>query len=205
MLFKNLLKNLRPLFKDNGFHPCSQNFVLESPECWVIVNFQKSRWSNCGEKTFYVNVAATAKRLLEFCNQSVEKAPPYFECDWRWRAEQFGQDPAVGSWTIRDEGTARAAFVYLEKLFKVFVLPEIKALTTEYALLKKASSNFEYPTLKVRSVLLAANGQMAELQHTVDALIGKFGGGVVADGVRSHIESLRAKFPDETRHLIVTG
>jgi hypothetical protein len=77
---------------------------------------------------------------------------------------------------------------YLEKLFKEFVFPEIKALTTEDALLKKASSNFEYPSLKARSVLLAANGQIAELQLTVDALIGKFGSGVVADGVRSHIE-----------------
>jgi hypothetical protein len=135
-LFKNLLKDLRPLFRENGFRSSSQNFVLESPECWAIVNFQKSRWSNTGEKTFYVNVAVTAKRLLGFYHQSVEKAPPYFSCDWRWRAEQFGKDAEVQSWTIRDEASARETFAYLEKLFNEFVFPEIRALTTEDALLR---------------------------------------------------------------------
>jgi hypothetical protein len=62
VLFNNLLKDLRSLFKEKGFRSASQNFVLKSPECWLIVNFQKSRWFNTGEKTFYVNVAVTTKR-----------------------------------------------------------------------------------------------------------------------------------------------
>ena len=204
ILFKKLLKDLRPVFKENGFRWSGQNFILEAPECWVIVNFQKSRWSNKDEKTFYVNVAATAKRLLAFNNDPVDKAPPFFWCDWRWRAEQFGQDPEIKDWTIRDDSSAHEVFIYLERLLKEFVFPAITGMTTEAALLKRATV-FElgYPQLKARSVLLAADGRTEELQQVIDVLMEKFGSGVVANNMRNHLASLRAKFPDQTRNLIV--
>jgi hypothetical protein len=55
-LFRSLLKDLRPLSKESGFRASSQNFILESAECWVIVNFQRSRWGDRDETTFYCSV-----------------------------------------------------------------------------------------------------------------------------------------------------
>jgi Domain of unknown function (DUF4304) len=213
-LFKKLIRDLRPLFKENGFRASSQNFILESPECWVIINFQKSRWSDAGEKTFYVNVGAMPKRWLEFCNEtmdkvppyySLEKAPPYYAGDWRWRAERFGPDKNVQQWTVRDEDSAREVFTYLHRLFRDFVIPAAKTMTTEADLLgREADSHLGYPQLKVRSVWLAATGQVAALKGTVSTLIERFGSGTVAEGTRNHIEALRAKFPEQMR-LIELG
>ncbi len=108
-LFKKLLRHLRPLFKAHGFRSANQNFILESTECWVIVNFQKSYYADRGEKTFYINIGATAKRLLDFNGESSAKAPRYYACEWRWRAEEFGPDNAtLKQWTIRDEESAEA-------------------------------------------------------------------------------------------------
>jgi hypothetical protein len=202
-LFKKLLKDLRPIFKENGFRASGQNFVLESPECWVVVNFQKSRWSRMGEKTFYINVASTPKRVLAFHDLPVEKAPQYIACDWRWRVEQLGPDNDIKDWTIRDEATARAELTYLENLFKDYAFLAIATMTSEAALLEIwPNSGFEYPLLKARTVLLAANGKVAELQQAVDTLISRFGIGVVAEGVQTHLKALRAKFPCETRDLV---
>jgi hypothetical protein len=195
-LFKKLLKDLRPLFKQNGFCSSSQNFTLETDECWAIVNFQKSRWSSPGEKTFYVNVAVTAKRVLAFQGDPTAKAPAFYACDWRWRAEQLGPEHDVKQWTIRNEPTAHEAFLYLQKLFADFVIPAVKALSTEDALINNATSNPGYPQGKAISVLLAAKNRVQDLSTVVSYLMERFGGGVVNDGVRDHIEKLRLNFPE---------
>jgi hypothetical protein len=104
-LFRRLLKELRPLFKKYGFRASSQNFILESTECWVIINFQKSRWAGPDETTFYVNVAASTKRWLGFYGRPPEKVPPHYGCDWTWRVEQFGPDKNIKQWDLRNDET----------------------------------------------------------------------------------------------------
>jgi hypothetical protein len=80
-LFRSLLKELRPLFKEDGFRASSQNFILESDECWVIINFQKSRGVERDETTFYVNVAACSKRWLGIESRPADKVPRFYSCD----------------------------------------------------------------------------------------------------------------------------
>jgi Domain of unknown function (DUF4304) len=111
--FATILKGFHPLFKQNGFHKSGQNFILESPECWVVINLQKSRWSDLDEKTFYVNVAATAKRLLEFEHEPIDKAPMHWKCAWNIRAEQLAPEPKIQQWNIRDENSVQEALAYL--------------------------------------------------------------------------------------------
>lgn len=193
-LFKNLLKELRPLFKEYGFRSSGQNFILESPECWVIVNFQKSRWSDSDGTTFYVNVAASSKRWLEFCGEPTGRVPHYYACAWRWRAEHFGPDKVIQKWTLRDESDTSDVLVYLESLFREFVLPATKTMTTDAELLNH-SGGFEYVQLKARSVILAATNQVNALQQAVATLIERFGSRVVAEATRTHLELLRSKYP----------
>jgi hypothetical protein len=193
-LFKDLLKGLRPLFKEYGFRSSGQNFILESPECWVIINFQKSRWSDSDETTFYVNVAAGSKHWLEFCGEPTGKVPRYYACAWQWRAEHFGPDKGIQSWTLRDENDTRDVLVYLQRLFREFVFPSTKTMTTDAGLLSH-TGGFEYVQLKARCVILAATNQVNALQQAVATLIERFGSGVVAEGTRTHLELLRSKYP----------
>jgi hypothetical protein len=197
LLFKKLLRDLRPIFKERGYRSVSQNFVRETPECWVIVNFQKSRWSSQGEKTFYVNAAATAKRLLAFRGEAVDKAPPYFCCEWRCRIEQLGPEREIKQWTITNEESAEQIMQYLQKLFKNFALPALDLMTTETSLLERwGLLNAGYPQLKAKAVLLAADKRQTELRDALAALIERFGGGIVSDGVAEHVRQLRSKYPD---------
>ncbi|MGB9417577.1 MAG: DUF4304 domain-containing protein [Acidobacteriaceae bacterium] len=193
-LFKNLLKGLRPLFKEYGFGSSGQNFVLESPECWVIINFQKSRWSAPDETTFYVNVAASSKCWLAFCGEPTGKVPRCYACAWLWRAEHFGQDKSIEKWTLRDENGAGDVLAYLQRLFREFVFPSTKTMMTDIELLNH-TGGFEYLQLKARSVILAATNQISPLQQAVAMLIEKFGSGAVAVATRTHLELLRSKYP----------
>lgn len=193
-----MLKGLRPVLKQNGFRASSQNFVRESAECWGIINLQKSRWSQQDEKTFYVNVAVTAKRLLAFDNEPTNKAPAYWKCAWYCRAEQFGPEPRIQQWTVRDEQTSAEALKYLQRLICEFVIAVILQNMSEAALLGMWSNQNApgYPQLKSKAVLLAASGDTVSLSETIQTLRSQFGSSAVAAGVKGHIEKLRNKFPD---------
>ncbi|MGD0629843.1 MAG: DUF4304 domain-containing protein [Terracidiphilus sp.] len=195
--FLDVLKGLRTALKENGFRSSSQNFISESPDCWAVINLQKSRWSQPGEKTFYVNVAVTAKRLMTFDDEPADRPPAYWKCIWNNRAEQFGPEPNVQQWTIRDDQTAAKALVYIKKLICDFVIPSIKPRMSEVALLRAWANdrNLGYQQLKAKSVLLAASGDTTNLRVSVQVLTETFGGGGVAEGVRNHIKKLRTKFP----------
>ena len=196
-LFRALLKELRPLFKENGFRASSQNFILESAECWVIVNFQKSRWADRDETTFYVNVAACSKRWLGFYGKPADKVPPYYGCDWQWRIEHFAPDKNIQQWSLRDEESLQQTLAYLHSLFREFVLPAAKMMVTEADLIKH-SGGFEYPQLKTRAVILAATNQLNSLKLAVATLVEKFGS---SEGTRDHLELLRAKYPEAMRSI----
>jgi hypothetical protein len=88
-LFQRLLKDLRPALAERGFRRKSQNFVIESPQCWGIINFQKSLYSAAGQKTFTVNVAIAAKRILHFHDEPTDKPPLHYKCHWEVRLGQL--------------------------------------------------------------------------------------------------------------------
>lgn len=201
--FANVLKGLLPLFKQNGFRKSGQNFILESPECWVIINLQKSRWASSDEKTFYVNVAATAKRLLEFQHEPIDKAPVHWKCAWNIRAENLAPEPRIQQWTVRDENTVHEALDYLLILIDQFVIPKVKRMLSEKDLLRLWEDNARlgYQNLKAKSVLLAAQKKDVELERTLRRLKEEFGTGVVAEGVVKHIAELQKEFPGTVERL----
>lgn len=203
IFFKDVLKALRPLFRDNGFRSSSQNFLLESSECWAIVNFQKSRWSEPHEKTFYLNASITAKISLEFDGKSTNKAPAHFECIWNIRAEQLGPDPKIQSWTVSDAQSAAYAVQYLKRLLGDFVIPALKLKASVPAILEmwRNDADLGYQQLKAKSVLLAAQGKINELEATLKMLQERFGNGVVQKGVVIHIKLLREAFPDAMSNI----
>jgi hypothetical protein len=194
-LFKSLLKQLRPLFKENGFRASGQSFVRESNECWVIINFQKSRWAENDRFIFYVNVAACSKRWLIFEGRPVDKSPAHYACDWQWRAENFGPDKAISQWVLSDERSLHSTLGYLKNLFVMHVLPATRTMMTDSELLQR-TGGFEYPQMKARAVILAATNQVDALRQIIARLIDTFGSGPFAGGTRKHLELLRSKYPD---------
>jgi hypothetical protein len=188
------------MFKERGFRVSSQNFILESAECWVIINFQKSRWAGHDETTFYVNVAACTKRWMGFEGRPADKVPPFYGCDWQWRVEEFGPDKNIQKWTLQTEGSLQETLKYLRSLFGDFVFPATSTMTTEADLMKH-TGGFEYPQLKTRSVILAATNQVSALKQTVATLLEKFGSGLGAQRTRDHLQMLRQKYPDVMRSI----
>jgi hypothetical protein len=199
--FAEVLKGLRPLLAQNGFSKSSQNFVLESPECWAVINLQKSRWSQPDETTFYVNVGVTAKRLLLFQHERVDKAPAHFKCAWNVRAEQCAPEPMVQEWTVRDERSVHETVEYLQAFIGQFVIPRVKGMLSENGLLKMWADDgrLGYPLLKAKSIILAGRGDAQDLARTLRRLQEVFGSGIVAEGVDRHIAALQREFPDTMR------
>jgi hypothetical protein len=54
----------------------------------------------------------------------------------------------------------------MQDLFREFVLPATRTMTTEAELLKH-TGGFEYPQLKTRTVILAATNQVDDLRQAV--------------------------------------
>ncbi len=194
-LFKDLVRELKPVFKEHGFRSKSQNFILETSECWVIISFQKSRWSSPEETSFYINVSATSKRWLGFKNAPPDKTPSYFECDWSWRAEQFGPDPNTCRWTLSNRQDFETTLAYVRALLVNHVLPATQTMTTEMQLTEQ-TGGFEFPQLKTRSIIYAANNQIQALKAAVGTLIEKYGSGAVSQGTMDHLLYLRTAFPE---------
>jgi len=53
--FDELIAQVKPLFKDNGFTKNGLNFYKNTPEFIYVVNFQKSSGNTAFETRFYVN------------------------------------------------------------------------------------------------------------------------------------------------------
>ena len=66
----------------SGFRRRSQNFICETPECWGVIDFQKSRYSVVDEKSFTINLAIASKRILEYEGKSTSAPPPSYACHW---------------------------------------------------------------------------------------------------------------------------
>jgi hypothetical protein len=79
-----------------------------------------------------------------------------------------------------------------------FVIPSLKLRMTEEAFLRmwKDGTRLGYPQLKAKSALLAATGEIAELESTLRVLQERFGSGAVQAGVAAHMASLHKAFPE---------
>ncbi len=201
-LFKRLLSELRPVFNDAGFKRASQNFTLQSDECWAVINFQKSRWSAPDEKIFYVNVAITPKRLMAFNDKPTDKAPIYYTSIWEKRAEQLCPSGTPSQWTLRDEESLKYSTDRLICLLSEWVIPAIRSRMSEAALMsdwKKVPT--DYRQLKAKMILLAADGEIQELHKLLLALNEVFNKGATKEGVLEFTERLRTKFPDAMQSM----
>ena len=186
-----------------GFRPNSQNFVIESSECWGVINFQKSLYSSGVQKRFTINVAIAVKRVLRFHNEPDDRAPLHYKCHWEVRLG--GLVPGSGGdrwWTLSDEDSYLPVFTDVRDLIAAHAVPIVKEHLTEERLLalwEKNVGGFEYPMLKHKSILLAARGRFMELPAIFERIREICRGGLAEPGAEQHIVELKNRFGLEAR------
>ena len=131
LLFRRLLKDLRPTMGERGFRRNSQNFVIESSECWGVVNFQKSLYSSTQQKRFTVNVAIAAKRVLRFYGEPEDKSPLYYKCHWEVRLGQLIPGSSDRWWTLSDEASYSPVLIDVKELIVDYAIPTVADHLTE--------------------------------------------------------------------------
>jgi len=198
-LFQRLLKELRPVCAAHGFSRRSQNFVCETPECWGIINFQKSRYSPVDEKSFTINLAIAAKSILSFYGQPTTAPPPSYASHWaEIRIGTLMPDQRDKWWTLSREDSYSTVKSEVQTALLELAIPLIKPHLSEEGLLElwdsKIPGTFEYPRLKFKSILLAQRKKFDSLPLIFQRIREICRGNLAEPGAEEHIALLRERF-----------
>ena len=83
--FDELIAQVKPLFKDNGFTKSGLNFYKNTPEFIYVVNFQKSSGNTASETRFYVNCGIYGAFIDAAAGKKTVLKPKEYECHFRDR------------------------------------------------------------------------------------------------------------------------
>ena len=83
--FDELIAQVKPLFKDNGFTKNGLNFYKNTPEFIYVVNFQKSSGNTAFETRFYVNCGIYGEFIDTATGKETVSKPKEYECHFRDR------------------------------------------------------------------------------------------------------------------------
>lgn len=83
--FDELIAQVKPLFKDNGFTKNWLNFYKNTPEFIYVVNFQKSSGNTAFKTRFYVNCGIYGAFIDAATRKETVSKPKEYECHFRER------------------------------------------------------------------------------------------------------------------------
>ena len=83
--FDELIAQVKPLFKDNGFAKNGLNFYKNTPEFIFVVNLQKSSGNTAFETRFYVNCGIYGAFIDVATGKETISKPKEYECHFRER------------------------------------------------------------------------------------------------------------------------
>ena len=83
--FDELIIQVKPLFKDNGFTKSGLNFYKNTPDFIYVVNFQKSSGNTAFETRFYVNCGIYGEFIDTATGKETVSKPKEYECHFRDR------------------------------------------------------------------------------------------------------------------------
>lgn len=151
-LFRRPLKELRLNLTAQGFRRSGQNFVIDSAECWGIINLQKSRYSLPEQQKFTINLAIAAKRILRFYGEPADRAPRHFTCHWQIRIGQLIPGTLDHWWVLSDEKSYAPAAAEVMQLVTTKAVGLIQEHLSERGLLQLWDTylGFELPDSKVQ-------------------------------------------------------
>ena len=83
--FDELIAQVKPLFKDNGFTKNGLNFYKNTPEFIYVVNFQKSSGNTAFKTRFYVSCGIYGAFIDAATGKETVLKPKEYECHFRER------------------------------------------------------------------------------------------------------------------------
>ena len=83
--FDELIAQVKPLFKDNGFTKSGLNFYKNAPKFIFVVNLQKSSGNTAFETRFYVNCGIYGAFVDTTTGKEIFLKPKEYECHFRDR------------------------------------------------------------------------------------------------------------------------
>lgn len=189
--FQRLLKELRPTLAEEEFRRKGQNFVVESPDCWGMINFQKSLYSAPGQKNFTINLAIAAKRILRFRGEPSALPPRYYASHWNIRIGHLIPGNLDRWWALSVEHPYEVVAHEVTKYIVELAIPIIRSHLSEEGLLQlwdsKNAGGFEYPILRYKSILLAERGEFDKLPAIFERIEKICRGGAAEAGAKEHI------------------
>jgi hypothetical protein len=190
-LFQRLLKELRPTLAKEGFRRKSQNFVAESLENWGIINLQKSLYSATEQKSFTINLAIAAKRILRFHGEPTAQPPIYYASHWNIRIGDLIPGNLDRWWALSDEQSYGVIAHEVTKYIVELAIPIIRNHLSEEGLLQlwesRSPGRFEFPNLKYKSILLAERGEFEKLPAIFERIEEICRGGAAEAAANEHI------------------
>ena len=93
--FDELIAQVKPLFKDNGFTKNGLNFYKNTPEFIYVVNFQKSSGNSAFKARFYVNCGIYGAFVGAATGKETVLKPKEYECHFRDRISSIIDSKAV--------------------------------------------------------------------------------------------------------------
>ncbi len=198
LLFQRLLQDLKPIADANRLKRRGQNFICQSSECWGVIHFQKSRFSGLEEKSFTINLAIAAKRILAHQGIITNTPPPAYACHWTIRIGALMADKKDKWWTVSEESNYSMVESDVEKAFSELAIPIITSHLSEKGLFdlweSKTPGSFEYPRLKDKSILLAIDKRVDELPTILQRIREMCRGTLAERGAEEHIAQLTSRF-----------
>ena len=83
--FEELIAQVKPLFKDNGFTKNGLNFYKNTPKFIYVLNFQKSSGNSAFKTRFYVNCGIYGAFVGAATGKETVLKPKEYECHFRGR------------------------------------------------------------------------------------------------------------------------
>ena len=105
--FDELIAQVKPLFKDNGFTKNGLNFYKNTPEFIYVVNFQKSSYNTAFETRFYVNCGIYGAFVGAATGKETVLKPKEYECHFRERISSI-IDSKVAYYEINENADTAA-------------------------------------------------------------------------------------------------
>jgi len=93
--FDELIAQVKPLFKDNGFTKNGLNFYKNTPELIYVVNLQKSSGNTAFTTRFYVNCGIYGAFIDAATRKETVSKPKEYECHFRDRISSITGSKAV--------------------------------------------------------------------------------------------------------------
>lgn len=164
-IFKELIKDLKPLMKTIGFINKGSAFIKRLEDNFGVINFQKSRDRNAEFLKFTLNFGVYSDILGKFEYYESKINPGIIDCQWQARMGKFMDGKPDYWWKIYKSDNTDDLITQVHNQITDVVLPEINKRSSINGLINCWLNENQYGTTEIGmfkyvTTLLKVNGDM---------------------------------------------